>query len=367
MTLADTPFRDWNQVMTSTLPQTAATTTGDTMRAAVVTEFGRPLEVEDLTVPEPGFGQVLVKLETSGVCHTDLHAAHGDWPVKPAPPFVPGHEGFGTVVALGEGVTDLQIGDKVGNAWLWSACGSCEYCRTGWETLCESQRNGGYSVNGSFGSYMLVDAAYAARIPEHADPLEVAPILCAGVTVYKGLKVTDTRPGQWVAISGIGGLGHIAVQYARAMGLRVVAIDIDDAKLVLATRLGAEVAVNARTTDVVEAVQQATGGVHGVLVTAVHPQAFGQAIGLARRGGTIVFNGLPPGDFPAPIFDIVLKGLTIRGSIVGTRQDMAEALDFYARGLIHPLVESAKLEDINQVFGRMERGQIDGRVVIDYR
>ena len=179
--------------------------------------------------------------------------------------------------------------------------------------------------------------------------------------------MTDTRPGQWVAISGIGGLGHIAVQYARAMGLRVVAIDVDDSKLALATRLGAEVAVNARTSDVVAEVQKATGGVHGVLVTAVHPQAFGQAIGLARRGGTIVFNGLPPGDFPAPIFDIVLKGLTIRGSIVGTRQDMAEALDFYARGLIHPTVESASLDDVNEVFGRMERGQIDGRVVIDYR
>ena len=286
------------------------------------------------------------------MCHTDLHAAHGDWPVKPQPPFIPGHEGYGTVVALGDGVDDLKIGDKVGNAWLWSACGSCEYCRTGWETLCESQQNGGYSVNGSFGSYMLVNAAYAPRIPDTVDPLEIAPILCAGVTVYKGLKVTDTRPGQWVAISGIGGLGHIAVQYARAMGLRVVAIDVDDSKLALATRLGAEVAVNARTSDVVAEVQKVTGGVHGVLVTAVHPQAFGQAIGLARRGGTIVFNGLPPGDFPAPIFDIVLKGLTIRGSIVGTRQDMAEALDFYARGLIHPTVASAGLDDINDVFSR---------------
>ena len=223
-----------------------------------------------------------------------------------------------------------------------------EYCRTGWQTLCESQQNGGYSVNGSFGSLMLVNAAFAPRIPDNVDPLEIARILCAGVTVYKGLKVTDTRPGQWVAISGIGGLGHIAVQYARAMGLRVVAVD-------------------ARTSDVVAEVQKATGGVHGVLVTAVHPQAFGQAIGLARRGGTIVFNGLPPGDFPAPIFDIVLKGLTIRGSIVGTRQDMAAALDFYARGLIHPTVASAGLDDINDVFDRMERGQIDGRIVIDYR
>lgn len=353
--------------MTQTLSAEATGTTADLMTAAVVAEFGAPLEISEVGLPTPGPGEALVKLETSGVCHTDLHAAHGDWPVKPTPPFIPGHEGCGTVVALGAGVEDLRIGDKVGNAWLWSACGRCEYCRTGWETLCEQQQNGGYSVNGSFGTYMLVNAAYAARIPDGVDPVEVAPILCAGVTVYKGLKVTDTRPGQWVAISGVGGLGHIAVQYARAMGLRVVAIDIDDEKLALARRLGAEVTINGRTQDAVAEVQEATGGVHGVLVTAVHPQAFGQAIGLARRGGTIVFNGLPPGDFPAPIFDIVLKGLTIRGSIVGTRQDMVEALDFYARGLIRPTVHTAALEDINEVFARMERGQIDGRVVIDYR
>ncbi len=354
--------------MTQSTKSPSATSAGtDTMRAAVVTEFGKPLQISELGLPTPGYREALVKLDTSGVCHTDLHAAHGDWPVKPHPPFVPGHEGVGTVVALGEEVDDLKVGDKVGNAWLWWACGRCEYCRTGWETLCERQLNAGYAVNGSFGTYMLVNADYAARIPEGACPLEVAPILCAGVTVYKGLKVTDTRPGQWVAISGIGGLGHIAVQYARAMGLHVVAIDVDDAKLELATKHGAEVTVNARTSDVIAEVVKATGGVHGVLVTAVHPQAFGQAIGLARRGGTIVFNGLPPGDFPAPIFDIVLKGLTIRGSIVGTRQDMVEALDFYARGLIKPTVAAAHLEDINDVFDRMERGKIDGRIVIDYR
>lgn len=280
---------------------------------------------------------------------------------------MPGHEGYGTVVAVGPGVDDLKVGDKVGNAWLWSACGRCEYCRTGWETLCESQRNGGYSVNGSFGAYMLVDADYAPRIPDGVDPLEVAPILCAGVTVYKGLKMTDTRPGQWVAISGVGGLGHVAVQYARAMGLRVVAVDIDEAKLDLAARLGAELTVNGRSADAVAQVQRATGGVHGVLVTAVSPEPFAQGIGFARRGGTIVLVGLPPGDFPLPIFDVVLRALTIRGSIVGTRQDMVEALDFFARGLIRPTVEAAHLEDINEIFARMERGQIDGRVVIDYR
>jgi alcohol dehydrogenase, propanol-preferring len=336
------------------------------MHAAVVEEFGSKLTIQDLPIPVPGPGQALVKLIASGVCHTDLHAAHGDWPVKPTPPFIPGHEGVGEVLALGEGVTHLHVGQLVGNAWLFSACGECEFCTTGWETLCEKQQNSGYSVDGSFGQYMLVDAAYAALIPDGADPVEVAPILCAGVTVYKGLKMTEARPGQWVVISGIGGLGHIAVQYARAMGLRVAAVDIDDDKLALATQHGAELVVNARTQDPIEVIQTATGGAHGILVTAVHPDAFGQAIHMSRRGGTIVFNGLPPGDFPASIFEIVLKGLTVRGSIVGTRQDMVEALDFYARGQIHPTVATRKLDEINEVFDEMSRGTIDGRIVIAY-
>lgn len=337
-----------------------------TMHAAVVKEFGAPLSVEEYPLPTPGPGQALVKLISSGVCHTDLHAAEGDWPVQPTPPFVPGHEGVGDVVAIGEGVTSLAVGDRVGNAWLWSACGDCEFCRTGWETLCESQQNGGYSVDGSFGEYMLVDAEFAPRIPDGLDPVEIAPVLCAGVTVYKGLKMTETRPGQWVVISGIGGLGHIAVQYAVAMGLRVAAVDIAEDKLALARKHGAEITVNAREEDPVAAIQAQTGGVHGVLVTAVHPAAFGQAIGMTRRGGTIVFNGLPPGDFPAPIFDVVLKGLTIRGSIVGTRQDMEEAIDFYARGLIHPTVSTRNLGEINEVLDEMRAGKIDGRVVIKY-
>jgi len=337
-----------------------------TMRAAVVHEFGKNLSIDEVAVPSPGPGQALVKLISSGVCHTDLHAMEGDWPVKPSPPFIPGHEGVGEIVALGAGVDDLAIGDLVGNAWLWSACGSCQYCRTGWETLCEAQQNGGYSVDGSFGQYMLVDSSFAVRIPHGADPIEIAPVLCAGVTVYKGLKMTEARPGQWVVISGIGGLGHIAVQYAKAMGLRVAAVDIADDKLNLARKHGAELVINALDEDPVAAIQKATGGVHGVLVTAVHPAAFGQAIGMTRRGGTIVFNGLPPGDFPAPIFDIVLKGLTIRGSIVGTRQDMEEALQFYARGQIHPTVFERRIDEVNEILDEMKHGKIDGRVVIRY-
>jgi propanol-preferring alcohol dehydrogenase len=336
------------------------------MQAAVVRAFGEDLTIESVPLPTPGPGQALVKLVTSGVCHTDLHAAEGDWPVKPTPPFVPGHEGVGEVVALGDGVTNLTLGQLVGNAWLFSACGDCQYCNTGWETLCENQQNAGYSVDGSFGQYMLVDARYAALIPEGADPVEVAPILCAGVTVYKGLKMTEAKPGQWVVISGIGGLGHIAVQYARAMGLRVAAVDIADDKLALAKKHGAEVVVNALEADPAEVIVAQTGGAHGVLVTAVHPSAFGQAIHMTRRGGTIVFNGLPAGDFPASIFEIVLKGLTVRGSIVGTRQDMQEALDFYARGQIQPSVATRELGEINSVFDEMKQGRIDGRVVITY-
>ena len=337
-----------------------------TMKAAVVHAFGKDLTIDDVPVPTPGPGQALVKLITSGVCHTDLHAVEGDWPVKPNPPFIPGHEGVGKVVALGEGVTNLTVGQLVGNAWLFSACGHCQYCNVGWETLCEQQQNAGYSVDGSFGQYMLVDAKFAAIIPEGADLVEVAPVLCAGVTVYKGLKMTEARPGQWVVISGIGGLGHIAVQYAKAMGLRVAAVDIADDKLALAKRHGAELLINGAHEDPIEVVQRVTGGAHGVLVTAVHPSAFGQAIHMSRRGGTIVFNGLPAGDFPASIFEIVLKGLTVRGSIVGTRQDLVEALEFYARGQIHPTVATRNLTEINAVFDEMKHGKIDGRVVIKY-
>jgi len=341
--------------------------TDTTFRAAVVEDFGPELNLRDVEMPTPARHQALVKLQASGICHTDLHAAEGDWPVKPEPPFVPGHEGVGEVVELGPGDHTVKVGDIVGNVWLWSACGECEHCRTGWETLCNKAEYGGYTVNGSFGTYMLVDTRYCARIPEGSDPVEVAPILCAGVTVYKGLKVSETKPGQFMVISGVGGLGHIAVQYAVAMGMRVIAVDIADDKLELAKKHGAEFTVNAKHADPAEAVQEFTGGgAHGVLVTAVHPQAFGQAIGMARKGGTIVFNGLPPGDFPAPIFEIVFKALTIRGSLVGTRQDLAEALDFYARGLIKPTVSECSLDDVNAVFEELRHGKVDGRMSIRY-
>jgi|TARA_B100000700_G_scaffold273773_2_gene318389 propanol-preferring alcohol dehydrogenase len=339
----------------------------NSMKAAVVREFGAPLVIEEVAVPRPGRGEILVEVAASGVCHTDLHAAHGDWPVKPNPPFIPGHEGVGTIAAVGEGVTHVKEGDRVGVPWLYSACGHCEHCLGGWETLCESQQNTGYSVNGGFAQFTLADAGYVGRLPDSVGFVEIAPVLCAGVTVYKGLKMTDTRPGQWVVISGIGGLGHMAVQYARAMGLNVAAVDVDDAKLELARRLGATVTVNAMKEDPASVIKRDIGGAHGALVTAVSPKAFDQAQNMLRRGGTLVLNGLPPGDFPLPIFSTVLNGITVRGSIVGTRQDLQEALDFAAEGKVAATVQTGKLEDINDIFGRMIDGKIEGRIVLDMK
>ncbi|SEJ22281.1 alcohol dehydrogenase, propanol-preferring [Azotobacter beijerinckii] len=336
-----------------------------TMKAAVVHAFGKPLEIREVPVPSPGPGQLLVKIAACGVCHTDLHAAEGDWPVKPKPPFIPGHEGVGQVVAVGAGVTHIKEGDRVGVPWLHSACGHCEHCLGGWETLCHAQSNTGYSVNGGFAEYSLADAEYVGRLPDNVGFVEIAPILCAGVTVYKGLKMTATRPGQWAAISGVGGLGHMAVQYARAMGLNVAAVDVDDTKLELARRLGASLTVNARQQDPAAFLQKEIGGVHGVLVTAVSSKAFEQALGMTRRGGTVVLNGLPPGEFSLSIFDMVLNGTTVRGSIVGTRLDLQEALDFAGQGKVRATVASEPLENINDIFTRMHEGRIEGRIVLD--
>ncbi|MBO9311257.1 MAG: alcohol dehydrogenase AdhP [Chloroflexus sp.] len=335
-----------------------------TMKAAVVHAFHQPLVIEEVPVPEPGPGQIVVKVEASGVCHTDLHAAEGDWPVKPKLPLIPGHEAVGYVAAVGSGVKNVKEGDRVGVPWLHTACGHCEYCLDGWETLCTQQKNTGYSVDGGYAEYVLADPNYVGHLPDGVDFAEIAPVLCAGVTVYKGIKATDVRPGQWIVISGIGGLGHMAVQYAKAMGMNVVAVDIADEKLQFARQLGADLTVNALTEDPGERIQREIGGAHGVLVTAVSRKAFEQSLGMVRRGGTIAFNGLPPGEFPVSIFDVVLRGITLRGSIVGTRLDLQESLAFAGAGKVRAKIRVEPLEKINQVFAEMKEGKIEGRVVL---
>ena len=268
---------------------------------------------------------------------------------------------------MGKGVTHVKEGDRVGVPWLYTACGHCRHCLGGWETLCESQQNTGYSVNGGFADYVLADPNYIGHLPDNIGFNEIAPVLCAGVTVYKGLKMTDARPGDTVAISGIGGLGHMAVQYAAAMGFDVVAVDIDDAKLDLARRLGAKITVNARTSEdpAAEVKRETGGGVQGILVTAVSEKAFEQAVGMVDRGGTVALNGLPPGDFPLNIFGMVLNGITVRGSIVGTRLDLQKSLDFAGDGKVKATIETASLDEVNTIFDRMKAGKIEGRMVMD--
>lgn len=336
------------------------------MKAAVVTNFKEKLEIKEIERPTPGFGEVLIKMEACGVCHTDLHAAHGDWPVKPKLPVIPGHEGVGVVEEVGDGVTSLEIGDRVGIPWLFKACGECEYCLSGQETLCLDQLNGGYSADGAYAEYCVAPADYVARIPDGVDPIEIAPILCAGVTTYKALKVSGAKPGDWVAIYGIGGLGHIALQYAKAMGFKVVAVDIQDEKLELASELNADMTINNKKVDPVETIKERIGGVQAAISVAVNKVAFEQAYHSVKRGGSVVLVGLPNADIPVPIFDTVLNGVSVKGSIVGTRKDMQEALQFAADGKVKAIISTAKLDEINEVFDRMEKGQINGRVVLTF-
>jgi propanol-preferring alcohol dehydrogenase len=337
------------------------------MQAAVVEAFGKPLVFKEVDIPAPGPGQILVKTEACGVCHTDLHAVNGDWPLKTNLPFIPGHEGVGIVISIGAGVTAVKEGDRVGVPWLYSACGHCEFCHSAHETVCADAQFSGYTQNGGFAEYIIADPKYVAHIPANLSACDAAPLICAGVTSYKGIKETQAKPGEWVVISGIGGLGHLGVQYAKVLGLKVCAVDIDDSKLEHAIRLGADAVVNAKQGDPVAAVVEITkGGAHGVLITAPSLPAFKQGVGMTRKFGTCVLVGLPPGEFPTPLFDVVANCITIRGSFVGNRKDMAEALVFAAEGKVRADIELQPLSVLNDVFKRLEHGEVPSRVVIEF-
>lgn len=342
--------------------------TGKTMKAAVLHKLKTPLEIETVPVPEPGRGELLIKVVACGVCHSDLHAVDGDWTPPPVLPLIPGHEVAGVVAGLGDGVEGFKVGDRVGVPWMWSACGTCEFCLAGMETICKRGEATGYTKPGGYAEYMVAPAAFVGRLPDGVDMHEIAPILCAGVTTYRGLKRTGARPGQWVAVVGIGGLGHIAVQYARAMGLRVVAVDVAPEKLELARSLGAELTVNALEEDPVQAVQDRIGGAHGAIVTAVATKAFEQAILMLRPAGTVAYIGLPGGEadeIRASISAITNWELSVRGSNVGTRLDLEEAIAFASNGLVRAKIETQPFDAINGILERMRQGRIVGRVVLD--
>ena len=337
------------------------------MHAAVVEQFGKPLVLREWDIPSPGAGQILVKTEACGVCHTDLHAAHGDWPVKPTLPFIPGHEGIGRVAAVGAGVTIVKEGDRVGVPWLYSACGHCEYCLTG---LGDGVRPG--AVRRLHEERRL--CRVHPRRPELRRPCACRP--CGQGCGADHLRRHHHLQGDQGDRSEAWRMDrHLRRWRPRASGdpirqghgTHVCAIDIDDGKLAHAKRLGADLVINAKAGDPAAALEKETGGgAHGVLITAPSLGAFKQGVGMTRKRGTCVLVGLPPGEFPVPLFDVVANCITIRGSFVGTRQDMAEALAFAAQGKVKADIELQPLSSINRVFDRLERGDVAGRVVLEF-
>ena len=337
------------------------------MKAAVVTAASDGnVEIVERDIRPIQSGEALVEVEYCGVCHTDLHVAAGDYGKKPGR--VLGHEGIGIVKEVAPDVKNLKPGDRVSIAWLFASCGSCEYCVSGRETFCRSVLNAGYTADGGMATHCIVDADYAVKVPDGLDPAQASSITCAGVTTYKAIKVSGVRPGQWIAIYGAGGLGNLAVQYAKKVfGAHVVAVDINDDKLALAKEVGADFTVNPLKEDVAKAIQEKTGGAHAAVVTAVSRAAFNSAVDCLRACGRLVAVGLPPEMMDLSIPRLVLDGIEVVGSLVGTREDLVEAFQFGAEGLVVPKVQLRKLDEANAIFQEMRDGKIQGRMVIDMK
>ncbi len=334
------------------------------MRAALLHDFKQPLSLEDVAVPTPSADEVLIKIEACGVCHSDLSIAEGEWPqlkrlIKK--PLIPGHEVVGRVVEKGSDVHHLQVGDRAGVAWLHWACGECELCKEGLENLCPKQAITGGSVDGGYAEFIKAKASHALKVPDRLTPEEAAPLFCAGITVYRAVKHANLQPGQRLAVFGIGGLGHLAIQIAKCFGAHVIAVDIADDKLKLATQLGADQTINAASEDVAKTFRN-MGGAHAAIVAASSKAAYSQAFSAVRSAGTLVVVGLPSEDLSFPA--IMMREIKIRSVATGTRDDMRAVLDLAASGKIRCLIQTCRLDDINQVFDQMRKGQIAGRIVI---
>ncbi|MBW8750382.1 MAG: zinc-dependent alcohol dehydrogenase [Propionibacteriales bacterium] len=335
------------------------------MKAAVVPALGAPLEIRDVPVPVAGPGQVLVKIEASGLCHTDIHAARGDWPVKPKIPLIPGHEGVGRVVALGEGVERVAVGDRVALPWLGYACGYCRYCVMGWETYCTSPAYMGYTMDGSYAEYAVGNASHVVKVPDGISSFDAAPLTCAGVTTYKAIKVGRATPGETAAVIGIGGLGHLGLQYAKIFGATTVAIDVEDDKLQLAKDLGADHVIDARGDQA--AGLEALGGIDLALVTVPSPAAMQAAHAALNPNGRLVIVGLPADNrLELPVFETVLKGISVIGSLVGTRNDLEDVFDLHAQGRTRVVAETRRLEDVNACFDEVLAGRVPARLVFEF-
>lgn len=334
------------------------------MKAAVVNK-DHSVDVIEKTLRPLKHGEALLKMDCCGVCHTDLHVKNGDF--GDATGIILGHEGIGIVKEIGPGVTSLKVGDRASVAWFFKGCGHCEYCTSGNETLCRTVENAGFTVDGGMAEECIVEADYSVKVPDGLDSAAASSVTCAGVTTYKAVKVSGIKPGKWIAIYGLGGLGNLALQYAKnVFNAKVIAVDVNDAQLQFAKEMGADLIVNSLKEDAAKVIQEQTGGAHAAVVTAVAKAAFNSAVDAMRAGGRIVAVGLPPESMSLNIPRLVLDGIQVVGSLVGTREDLAEAFQFAAEGKVVPKVTRRPVEDINDIFTEMLEGKIKGRMVVDF-
>jgi alcohol dehydrogenase, propanol-preferring len=336
------------------------------MKAAVLHDFKKQLSIEDVERPRPAADEVLIQVEACGACHSDVHVADGDWKqlagiVKR--PLILGHEIAGHVVEKGEAVDDLQIGDRVGVPWIHWSCGECEFCREENENLCSRQRITGVTVDGGYAEFVKAPATHAVKIPDGLSALEAAPLFCAGLTVYRALKGAAIVAGQRLAVFGIGGLGHLAVQLGRALGADVTAIDVSEEKLELARSFGAADTLNAATTDVVKQLRR-KGRVHVALVTSAAKAAYDAAFSCLRPTGTLLVVGLPAENICFPPILMAAGEIRIHASTVGTRQDLREVLAMAAAGKVRCQVVASPLAQANQALDQLRNGQVSGRIVL---
>jgi len=338
------------------------------LKAAVLHSFAEPLRIEEVPTPTVGVGEVLVKVAACGVCHSDLHLAMGEWDMlKPITklPLVLGHEVAGVIEAVGGSVGEFKVGDRVGVPWLHWSCGECEFCRTGRETLCSKQQVTGCTVDGGFAEFVKAKASHTAKLPDNLSFEQAAPLLCAGLTVYSAMKKAEVQAGQKVAVFGVGGLGHLAIQLAKAKGAQVIAVDVADDKLELARECGADVTINAATGQAHKEIKKATGGgAHVVMVTSGSRAAYETALRSIRKAGTLAIVGMAPEPVPLSTVAMVSGEFKIVGSAVGSREELREVLRLAADGKVKCRIETRELEAADSVLNEMKDGRLVGRVVL---
>ena len=336
------------------------------MKAAILHEFKQPLSIEEVARPKPGAHEVLIEVEACGVCHSDLHVADGDWqqivPITKKP-LILGHEIAGRVVEKGAAVQNLAIGDRVGVPWVHWTCWECEFCREGNENLCRKQQITGVTVDGGYAEFVKAPASHALKIPEGLSCIDAAPLLCAGVTVYRALNHAGIQPGQRLAVFGVGGLGHLAVQIGLGLGAVVSAIDVSDEKLEQARGLGASLTANSAKANVVKELR-GIGGVHAAIVTSAAKAAYDTALPCIRPGGILLVVGLPAESICFQPIQMAASEVHIQASSVGTRQDMRELLAMAAAGKVRCEIATRPLAKVNEVLEEVRQGKVRGRVVL---